>query len=115
VAEWLEKHLFAGRPDAAELAKKAAAYFGSDEHGSHGRRIDREDARRWGVRIVDLEDNQELQDAALTLYHLSTYTFENTNAAKIILSSNGRVWSKQMKTKSSPKPAGSSGSPVREG
>lgn len=95
VKEWLQKYMFAKCDDPSGLAREVAEHFGGHQH-SHGRRIDREEARQQHLKIVDLEDCQELQEAVLTLYHLTTIVFEQTSAVKSLLSSNGRMWIKNM-------------------
>ena len=85
VSQWLEEYMFAGKPNGKNLAKKAAAYFNdATSHKSHGRRIDREEARGQDLDVEDLEDCQELQEAVLTLYHLATIAIEKGPAAKIV-------------------------------
>ena len=96
VQEWLQKYMLAECHNPAELAKKVSEYFSSRKHGSHGRRIDRDAAKAQHLKIVDLEDNQDLQDEVLTLYHLSTIAFEQGPALKSVLSSNGRMWIKNI-------------------
>ena len=96
VQGWLEKYMFERYPNATELAKEAAEFFGSHKHGSHGRRISRELAREYSIDILDLEANQDLQDEVLTLYHLATIAFEQGPAVKSVLSSNGRMWIKNI-------------------
>ena len=96
VQGWLQEYMFAERSNPDTLANKAAKYFSSSDHGSHGSRIDREEARRQQLEIIDLEDNQDLQDQVLTLYHLSTIVFEQGPAVKSVVSSNGRMWVKNL-------------------
>lgn len=97
VGEWLAKRMFKGEHDAIQKAARAAKYFNdASEHKSHGRRIDRQEARSQGINIEDLEDNQDLQDAVLTLYHVVTIAFEKSPASKIIAGSNGRMWVKNL-------------------
>jgi hypothetical protein len=61
VERWLAKRLYAANPQAAEKAKKTAEYFNrSEKHKSHGRRIDRDEARMQGLEIENLEDDGEL-------------------------------------------------------
>ena len=84
VAEWLENYMFAGKQNAKDLAGKAAAHFNdAASHKSHGRRIDRDEARLQELDVEDLETSQELQEAVLTLYHLATITFEKGPASKV--------------------------------
>ena len=84
VAQWLERYMFAGRSNAKDLARNAAAHFNdAASHKSHGRRIDREEARGQELDVQDLEDDQELQEAVLTLYHLVTIAIEKGPASKV--------------------------------
>lgn len=59
-----------------------------------GHRIDRDEARAQGVIVEDLEDNQALQEAVLTAYHMATIAFEKSPAAKILAAHTGRMWIK---------------------
>ena len=98
VKGWLECYMFASDSNSATLASEVAEYFSGDTHGLHGRRIGREEARSRGVKVDDLEACQERQDAVLTLYHLSTIAFEHTTATKVVHSSAGGVWIKNLTT-----------------
>ena len=96
VEDWLRRYMFSEKSDPASLARAVAEHFGGNQHGSHGRRIDRNEARQQQLRVIDLEDDQGLQEEVLTLYHLSTIAFELSPAAKSVVSSNGRLWIKNM-------------------
>ena len=93
VAQWLENYMFAGKPNAKQLAKNAAAHFNAAaSHKSHGRRIDRDEAREQELNVEDLEASQELQEAVLTFYHLSTIAIEKGLATKIVHSDLGTMF-----------------------
>ena len=95
--DWLQKYMFSQRPGSDGSCEYAvAAHFGGNQHGSHGRRIDRDEARQQQLEVIDLENDQQLQEEVLTLYHLSTIAFEMGPAAKSVMSSNGRFWIKNM-------------------
>lgn len=95
VARWLADYMFAGRDDAEAKGLSIAQHFNdASKHLSHGRRIDREEARREGVDVDDLEDSQELQEEILTLYHLMTIAFQNSTASKMIEGTSGGRWVK---------------------
>lgn len=96
VQDWLELYMFSERNDSSTLAGTVATHFGGNQHGSHGRRIDRDEAKQQQLEIIDLEDDQILQEEVLTLYHLSTIAFEMGPAVKSVVSSNGRFWIKNM-------------------
>jgi hypothetical protein len=95
VSKWLSERMFRDQPDPATLAAATAAHFNdASKHKSHGRRIDRDEARSNDLVIEDLENDQALQEAVLTAYHLMTILFEQGPAAKIITSQKGRLWVK---------------------
>ena len=93
VSKWLERWMFFNDPKAAQKATAAAQHFNNAKtHMSHGRRIDRDDARGQGLLVDDLEDSQDLQESVLTAYHVMTLIFEQTMTSKIIHTSAGRAW-----------------------
>jgi len=90
VKNWLERK---GFQKSAEIAN----YFNDPAlHKSHGKRIDRNDAREQGLSIIDLEDSQALQESVLTAYHTMTILFEKTSASKIVVSNFGKRWVKNI-------------------
>ena len=93
VAGWLERYMFAGELDPGGQARSVAEWLGDyDSFQSHGRRVGREQARDHGVRITDLETDQDLQDAVLSVHHGTMLTFGGTQAVKIIENHHGRAW-----------------------
>jgi hypothetical protein len=95
VGQWLAARMFAGQENATHKGIGVARYFNdAGTHKSHGRRIDRDEARSQGVIVEDLEADQTLQEAVLTAYHLMTLIFEQTPAAKVIASHHDRRWIK---------------------
>ncbi len=56
----------------------------------------RDEAKQHDLTISDMEDDQDLQDNILTLYHLSTIAFEIGPAVKSVMSSNGSLWVKNI-------------------
>ncbi len=95
VGEWLEKRMFSSDLDKMKKSKDVAHFFRDTAvHLSHGSRINREKAKMQGVNIEDLEDDEDLQEAVLTAYHLVTIAFEKSAAAKVIESNHDRRWIK---------------------
>lgn len=98
VSRWLEKFMFSGIEEESvrrTKAKKVARYFNdATRHKSHGRRINRDEARGLEVLVDDLEKDQLLQDGVLTIYHLMTIMFETGPAAKVLWSSHDHTWIK---------------------
>ena len=99
VSEWLDQWMLAD-VDSTETGKESpgkvvAAHFNNTRrHGSHGRRIDRNEARECGLVVEELEESQELQDAVLRAYHLMTVMFERSNVVKIIRNDRDGAWMK---------------------
>ena len=92
--EWLREYMFAGDPDAAAKAEKAAGWFANYEiHRSHSLGIDRDDARGQGVLIDDLEASQALQDAVLSVHHATMHTLQGP-VVKIVENHLGRAFAK---------------------
>lgn len=82
---WLRDYLFRNQDNAPERAKAAAEALTSKEIMSHGRFLHRDYLRqKVGLEIENLEDDQKLQDAVLSVYHATAHTFSGTPAHKII-------------------------------
>jgi ClpP class serine protease len=95
VARWMTNHMFQGDADAEAKAKDAAHFLNDrDTHLDHSRRIDRDEARRTGLVVFDLEASQDLQEAVLTAYHLMTILFERTPSSKVMYTHLGQTWLK---------------------
>lgn len=90
VCEWLETYMFAEDDDSARKAEETSAFFADHRlHQSHSLGIDRDQARAAGVKVEDLETDQRLQDAVLTVHHAAFHTFSGP-AVKIIENHLGR-------------------------
>lgn len=94
VTQWLKNWMFQG--DAAADTKAQAIAAKLNEHGSHrthSRFLPRDDLRALGLVIDDLEADQAIQDAVLTVFHALRLTFSfNPAIAKIIENNNGRAY-----------------------
>ena len=105
VVRWLKKRMFCDMADEMERHEKAeriAAYFNAEnvtEHGQihvHGQRIGAEKIQQLGIKLKLLEDDQQLQEAVLTVYHLVTLMFETRNFVKLIATDSGKTWAKMV-------------------
>jgi hypothetical protein len=89
--EWLVKYMLKDYADAQEKAENIVRYLGDHKKlKSHATPITREKLRELGLKIVDLESDQRLQDLVLSVYHATRITFQLTTAHKIVENSNGR-------------------------
>lgn len=94
VQEWLERYMFRQRRNKSALAIRVADYFSDhDQHLSHALGIGREAARKHGLVVKDLEDNQDLQEAVLSVHHATMHTLVGP-AMKIIENHKGNTFAK---------------------
>ena len=99
---WLDKNMFKNesKKKRGEIVEKIADYFNAGstgDHGTvhvHGQRIGIEKLKELQIKVELLEDNQDLQNAILTAYHLMTITFENSPTMKLISNNSGKMWIK---------------------
>lgn len=90
VKQWLIENMFHGEPNSENKAKSVVDYIGSHALTlSHSRHIHRDDLTSLGLKILDLESDQRLQDLVLSIHHSTIITFSSTKAAKIIENQNG--------------------------
>jgi ATP-dependent protease ClpP protease subunit len=75
VKDWLKTGMFAGKtkPSPSVRADEVLKELGSHSLTlSHARHIEHKKAKAIGLNVTRLEDDQQLQDAVLTVHHLST-------------------------------------------
>lgn len=98
VSDYLINYMLAGNDKCESICENIVNVLahGDEDKNIHSRRIDRNEARDLGIIIEDLEDNQTLQDATLSLYHLFTLIFETTAVSKVITSNTGKRWVKSI-------------------
>lgn len=85
VDEWLRKVMFKGEKRAAAKAKAIVAYFNNhDDTKSHARHINVDEAKSTGLKVEDLESDQDIQDLVLTIHRAFMHTFSHSSAFKII-------------------------------
>ena len=66
-------------------AKKVLKEFGDHKmNKSHARHISKEKCKEIGLKIIDMENDNELQDLILTAHHAFMHTFSNSLSAKIV-------------------------------
>lgn len=88
--EWLTSYMFANAKGAQRKAERIVEFFVDHrEHQSHALGIDRDQARKRGAVIVNLEKSQALQDAVLSVHHAAIHTLTGP-AIKIVENHLGR-------------------------
>ena len=103
VKEWLLSGMLKGKRNAEDKADKIIKELG--DHAltkSHARHLSASRCRKMGLKIEMLEDNQELQDAVLTVHHACIHTLSHTGAFKIIENHMGKAYIRMAQTIISP-------------
>lgn len=59
---------------------------------SHSRRISRDECKAVGLNISDLENNQNLQDAVLSLHHCLMILMDVAPILKIVMNQDGKMY-----------------------
>ena len=93
--EALQKGMMKGKTED-EIKRTVQSLLSREQHLNHGRHIHRGDLKDWGVTVKDLEDNQDLQDAVLSVHHAYMATMMTTGAVKIIENHNGNALVKNL-------------------
>jgi ATP-dependent protease ClpP protease subunit len=94
VSKWLEYNMCNGDKDKV---KKIVTKFSSHKiQKSHSRHISIKDCKDVGLNIVDLEAEQDLQDAILTTHHVFMHTFSVTSAVKLVENHLGVAYIEQV-------------------
>ncbi len=89
VKECLKTGMFANMPDSDQKAQKVIDELG--DHSltkSHSRHLSASKCKELGLRIVDLEADQDLQEKVLSVHHACIHTLSSTPAFKIIENQN---------------------------
>ena len=90
VYEWLTNGMLINDPNREKTAKRIVTELG--DHAltkSHARHLPPNRCKEMGLKIITLEDDQELQDAVLSVHHACILTLAGTRAFKIIENQNG--------------------------
>jgi hypothetical protein len=99
VGNWLKEYMFKG--EAEDKPKSISDYLSNHSNfKTHGKHIGIDKAKEIGLKIEQLEDNQDFQDKVLSAFHATVLPFGRTNVAKIIANQNGNCYLKQMATNS---------------
>lgn len=95
VQGWLANYMFKGVPNGKRKAGQIASWLAKHKNSkSHGRHLSRDELKAKGLVIENLEDDQQLQELVLSVFHATTHTFMGTQAVKIIENHLGRAFVK---------------------
>jgi ATP-dependent protease ClpP protease subunit len=87
---WLKSGMFADEADADSKAAAIIEELSSHSNNkTHSRHIHRERLIQLGLKISEIESDNDLQDAILSLHHACIHTLTHTAAIKIIENQKG--------------------------
>ena len=90
VEEWLKTNMFSDSEEKEEIVNRILDELGSHSSTlSHDRHIPTNSLKDLGLKIIDLEDDDDLQDKVLSVHHSCIITLTQTPAYKIIENQNG--------------------------
>jgi hypothetical protein len=92
VGDWLRQHMKLDQDKANQIAD----WLASSEHGSHGKPISITEALTHELNIKALEQDQNLQDLVLAVFHSTMLTFEGTPCLKFVENHLGRGFFQMM-------------------
>lgn len=87
VGSWLNDNMFEN--DTLKTNAVIDHFSSHDNSKTHARHIPPKICKDLGLRIVELESDDKLQDLVLTTHHAFMHTFSNSGALKIIENHNG--------------------------
>jgi hypothetical protein len=96
--EWAETYMFSGDGAADRKASAISSYLSDHTNFlSHNRRISRGRLENETPMILnELEQNQDLQDAVLSVFHATTATHDHQQVTKLIENHKGDVFAKSV-------------------
>ncbi len=97
VRNWLAAYMLNKEPNPTAAAASIAAWLADHrEFKSHSRYLNRDKLRDHGLKVLNLEDDQQQQDFILSIFHAATHTFTNSGAVKIIENHLGHAYVNQV-------------------
>jgi len=91
VKEWLGSYMFSD--ENGDKPEKISTWLGNaHEHKTHGRPIGIKLAMEVGLKVTELEKNQDFQEKVLSVFHASAVTLDVTSTIKFIENQKGKGW-----------------------
>jgi hypothetical protein len=96
VNNWLKAYMFKDKEDS--IPNRIAEYLSNHANfKTHGKHINIQQAKNIGLKIEQIEDDQDFQDKVLSAFHATMHAFSGTNTAKVIANQNGNCFLKQFR------------------
>ena len=91
VEEWLKTWMLKDNKNKDALADNIADWLGNHQHHkTHGRPIGIQEARKHGLIVKSLEDDNDFQDAVMSVFHAAMHTHLITPCTKFVESHLGQ-------------------------
>lgn len=85
VTSWLKEIMFKDEKDPHSKAIAVVEQLSNrDDMKTHSRHIGKDQCKNIGLKVIDLESDNVLQDLVLTVHHAYMHTFSNSTAIKIV-------------------------------
>lgn len=93
VHAWLKRNMFVGVANADAVIDNVIRELGDHSVSlAHNRHLSTEKCKEIGLKVFDLESDQELQDKVLSVHHIYFHTLSSTPAFKIVENQNGMAF-----------------------
>lgn len=92
IREWLGTCMFDLKKDEKIIDKIVNSLNEHEDSKEHARHFDVDFCKKIGLKIIDLESDQKLQDKVLSIHHAMILTFNSTSAVKIIENNHNGTW-----------------------
>lgn len=93
VSDWLKDNMFEADEEKDEKVKNIIQFLGSHAMTlSHSRHIHMNELKNIGLKIEEMEADQELQDRILSVHHSTIISISQTKATKIIENNLGKAF-----------------------
>lgn len=90
VKGWLSAYMFKEDKNKINKSDRISKYLSDHSNfKTHSKHINIDNARKIGLNIEQLENNQEFQDKVLSAFHATMHLLSITNAAKIVANQKG--------------------------
>lgn len=91
-SEELAERWLTGVNPHIDMNKVKKVFINHNHSYSHSRHISKDDCLSAGLPITNLEDNQDLQDAVLSLHHCYMILIDMISIVKIVMNQEGRAF-----------------------
>lgn len=90
VANWLDRNMLSVEPNKKTIISNIIKELGDHAiNKSHARHLSMKKCQDIGLKVIEMESDQELQDLILSVHHICIHTLQATNAFKIIENQDG--------------------------